>query len=100
MLRTPEPEIAGEQGIKLGRDETHFGCQLHALLAQVKEVVAELFVEENHGFGSERAVLCSSERKNIDTKVACGLSQDLSQAGGGICDPGPIHVQEHASFVG
>src|SRR5882724_7802782 len=35
VLGTLQPEIAGEQGIKLRRNEAHFGCELHALLAQI-----------------------------------------------------------------
>ena len=72
---------------------------MHALLAQIQEVVAQLLVEENHGFGSQRAVLCSSERKHVHAQVARGLPQGLSQAGGGVGDAGAVHVQEHATLV-
>ena len=99
MPRALLPEIAGEQGVKLRGDEAHLGGELHALLAQIQEVVGQLLVEENHGFCSHRAVFCSAEGEHVHSQVPRGLPQGLSQAGGGVGDAGAVHVQEHAALV-
>ncbi len=100
MLRILVPEITREQGIKLGRDEAHLGGKLHALLAQIQEVMAQLLVEENHGFSSQGAVLGTSEGEHVHSQVPGGLPQGLPQAGGGVGDAGAVHMQKHAALVG
>ena len=61
--------------------------------------MAQLLVEENHGFGSQGAVLCPSEGEDVHSQVARGLPQSLAQAGGGVGDTGPVHVQKHSTRV-
>src|ERR1700730_3623876 len=99
VLRTLQPEIAAEQGIKLRRNEAHFGRELHPLLAQIQEVVAQLLVEENDSLSAQGAILGSTERKYVHAQVARGLPQGLPQTRGSVCNAGPVHVQEHPALV-
>ena len=75
------------------------GEQMHALLAQVQEVGAQLPVKKNHGFRSQSSVLGSTKGQDVHSQVPRGLPQVLSQAGGRVRDAGPVHVQEHAALV-
>jgi hypothetical protein len=100
VLGAAAPEIASEQGFELHGDETHFGGQLHPLLAQVEEIGAEAAIEEDDGFAAHDAVFRPAEREHVDAEIARGLAQILAEAGGGVGDAGAIDVEKHFVLVG
>src|SRR5215468_9331385 len=80
MLGAALPQILGQQGLKLHRDESHLGSQLHALLAQVKKIGTQSTIKENDGFSAHDTVLRSTERKHIHSQIARNFTQRLPQA--------------------
>src|ERR1700730_15497861 len=93
------PKVMGQQRFELRGDKAHFRRELHALLAQVQKIVAELSVEEYDRLASNDAIFGSPERKNVDAQIARRLAEVLAERNRGVRDAGAVHVQEHVPFV-
>ena len=61
MARKREPEIVGEEGLELRRDEALLGDELAAALAPLGHGGGPRRIEEHHRLGGERAALGGAE---------------------------------------
>ena len=80
-------------------NEAHFRGELHALLAQVQEILAELAIEEYDGLASNDAIFRSAERKNVHAQIARCMAQILAERSRGVRDAGAVHMQEHVPLM-
>ena len=99
VLGIMQPDVIGEQGFELHSQKTHFGSELHALLADVEKTFAQSFIKKKDRLGAHEAVLRAAEGKHINAQVASGLAQGLAEACSGVRYPCAVHVQKHITFV-
>jgi hypothetical protein len=59
-----------------------------------------LAVEDDDGLGPDRAVLRPAQGHGIDPGIGGDSAQRDAQAGGGIGDPGTVHVEVQAAGMG
>src|ERR1700722_17402550 len=99
MFGTTPPEIGSQQSLKLSGDEAHLRCQLNALLAQEKEVMAQSRLEKDNRFASQDYVFRVAKGENVYSQFRCNPEGSSSERSGRVGNPGPVHVQKHAILV-
>ena len=89
----PQPEIALEIGVELGRQEAHLGEEMARALAPEGEFRGQGLVEEHHRLGRQRPVLGGAEGEDVDAGAPGDLGRAAPQEGEGIGKAGAIHMQ-------
>jgi len=99
MGRVAKPQVAFEQGDQLRRQEAPLRRELHRLLAQVLEAVADGVAEEDDGLGSERAVLRGAEGQHVHPCVAGHVAEFAAERCRGVREARAVHVQQQVAGV-
>src|SRR5260370_42527771 len=95
-----KPKSVFEQGLELGGQKSHFGGQLHSLLAVELEVGCELRAKENDGLGAHASILGCSKRKHVYANIAGGLAQVETEGRGRVGDAGSVNIEKQTALVG
>jgi len=99
VARVREPGAVFEHPDPRRGEKSHLRAELTGLLAAVVELARELAVEEHHRFAAVAAVFGAAEAENVDTELPGDLFRFRAEAGNGIGEPSPIHVQRESEFA-
>jgi len=91
-----KPRAAFQHADPRGREEPHLRGELPRLLAAIAEILGELGIEEDHRLAGMHAVLRAAEAEDIDARPPSHVGGAASEAGAGICETRPIHVEGEA----
>ena len=70
------------------------------MLAEEQKIRGQPGIEEHDGFSAQDAVFGAAKREHIHARVAGDGAQGQSEAGGGVGNARPVHVQIHSALVG
>ena len=96
-----EPEVVGQPGFELGRQEAHFRGHVAGPLLACLQVLEPVHHgrEEDDGLRAERAVFGGPEAKRIDAGLPGQLGRAAAERDEGIGKAGPVHVDEGGAVL-
>ncbi len=94
-----EPQVIGQQGLELHRQEAHLGGELHVALAQELQATDGVGIQHDDGLPEQGAVLRPAIGQHVDARVDGEGPQRHVEGRRRDAHPSAVHVQQHAQAV-